>query len=60
MFCMFRLLEEYVSPSLSIVDALCFVVLLDCMLKLSLEFFYLPFSERQVSTVFYVLNNMLG
>jgi hypothetical protein len=37
------------------VGVLCFVVFMGCMLKVSLQFFYLPFSERDVSTALRIL-----
>jgi hypothetical protein len=48
---LFRPLEEYVSPSILTVGALCFGVLLGCMLKFYLEFVYTPFAERDISIV---------
>jgi hypothetical protein len=48
---LFRPLEKYVGPSILTVGALCFVVLLGCMLKFSLAFLYLPFEERAISTL---------
>jgi hypothetical protein len=37
------------------VGALHFAVMLSCMLKLSLEFVHLPFTEHDVSTVIWIL-----
>jgi hypothetical protein len=48
---LFRPLEENVGPSILTVGALCFVVLLGFMLKISSEFVCFPFVERDVSTV---------
>jgi hypothetical protein len=45
---LFRPLEEYVGPSILTVGALCFVVLLGCMLTFSLESVCLPFVKRDV------------
>jgi hypothetical protein len=47
----FRPLQEHVGRSFLAVGALCFVVLLDCMLQFSLKVVQLPFVERDVSTV---------
>jgi hypothetical protein len=44
-------LEEYISPSILTVSALCLIVILGFMLKFSLEFIYLPSVERDVLTV---------
>jgi hypothetical protein len=55
MFGLFCPLEEYGGPSILAVGALCFVVLLGCMLIFSLEFIYLPFVERDISTLIWIL-----
>jgi hypothetical protein len=52
---LFRLLDEYVGPTTVNASTLCFVVLLSCTLKFSLEFVYLPFVERDVSIVIWIL-----
>jgi hypothetical protein len=48
---LFRPLEEYVGPSSSIMDALRYFILFGYGLTFSLEFVYLPFAERDISTV---------
>lgn len=51
---LFRLLEEYVGPTILTVAVLYFVVLFGCALEFSLEFVRLPFVERGVSTVIWI------
>jgi hypothetical protein len=41
--------------SISTAGALCFVILLDCTLTFSLTFVYLPFVERDISTLIWIL-----
>jgi hypothetical protein len=54
MFGLLRPLEEYVGPSITL-GALCFVILLGCMLTFSLGLVCLPFVERDISTVIQIL-----
>jgi hypothetical protein len=43
---LFHPLEDYAGPSILTVDALCFIALLGCMLKLSLELVYPPLNKK--------------
>jgi hypothetical protein len=43
--------QEYVSTSILTVGAICFVILLSCILKFSLEFVYLSLIECDISAV---------
>lgn len=48
---LFCALEKYVGPSTFSDDVLYFVVLLNCMLKFSLDFIYIPFIDCDVSAI---------
>jgi hypothetical protein len=51
----FRPPEECVGPSVVTVGAVCFVVLLSCMLTFSSEFVCRSLVERDISAVFWIL-----
>jgi hypothetical protein len=52
---MLGLLKRMLGPLNLTIGALGLIVLLGCMLKFSLESVYLPFIERAISTMIWIL-----
>jgi hypothetical protein len=48
---LFRRVEHYVGPIIIALGDLCFIALLSCMLKFSLNFVYFPLVETDITTV---------